>query len=146
MIFSFDLKNMSSKCPHMCLLADPSGGIASALFCRCIPEFGSRQSSAPPRCEANAGALRAPPIPPPFPYPLPPFPNIPLGLTSGRMPAFHDVVKLFTVALAVASPASVCIPAIWLQPPNHAPPHPTPCRVPLPPLPLSVMTRTNAYT
>lgn len=133
MIFSFDLKNMSSKCPHMCLLADPSGGIASALFCRCIPEFGSRQSSAPPRCEATAGALRAPPIPPPFPYPLPPFPNIPLGLTSGRMPAFHDVVKLFTVALAVASP--VCIPAIWLQPPNHAPPHPTPCRVPLPPLP-----------
>ena len=81
MIFSFDLKNMSSKCPHMCLLADPSGGIASALFCRCIPEFGSRQSSAPPRCEANAGALRAPPSPPPFPYPLPPFPSIPLGLT-----------------------------------------------------------------
>ncbi len=107
--------------PHMCLLADPSGGITSTLFCRCIPEFGSRRSCAPPRCEANAGALRAPPIPPPFPYPLPPFPNIPLGLTSGRMPAFHGVVKFFTVALAVASPARVCIPAIWLQPPQITP-------------------------
>ncbi len=76
-----------------------------------------------------------PPHPPALPLTLPPFPNIPLGLTSGHMPAFHDVVKLeiFTVALAVATP--VCIPAIWLQPPNDAPPHHAPCRVPLPPLP-----------
>jgi hypothetical protein len=56
------------------------GITASTLFCRCAfcrCEFGSRRtrSLTPPRCEANAGALRAFPHPHPPHYSLPPHPT-----------------------------------------------------------------------
>jgi len=87
-------------------------------------------SSAAPLNSAHDAALHLlvalalsspPPSPPITPQFAPPHPS-PLSIPSGLMPAFYDVVKLFSVALAVAPP------------------------LPLLRLALSVMTRTITYT
>ena len=134
MIFSFDLKNMSSKCPHMCLLADQEALLppsSAAAFQNSAHDRALHLLVARPPL-----ALYAPP-PSPRPSPTPSLPS-PTFLLDSRLAACQR-----------STTWSNFLPWLWLWPllpgsvsllygcsplkSRPSPPHPLPSPSPTPP-------------